>query len=256
MLDLAIAVSDRPVAPDQYRYIETHAWWLGTFGSHQHLTEHRVRQWVPAHAGRDWVLDRELTGAQTWLAGSAAQARADGFDLHDVVPVGRFRAPHGEFDRDHPGGGCARPRPARRGSWHSPTVDFLERLPRDPVVLLGRLREDNPGTWFSPFAAAVTALRTGLAPAELRRALYRAVTGLPEVHVTERVRNIDGHECLALVHDAGRTRTELMVDRERGEFAGERDALRGDSRCGLPTGTVISTTAVRTAVVDREGALP
>ena len=50
MLDPVIAVSDRPVAPHQYRYVETHAWWLGTFGPHQHLTEHRLRQWVPARS--------------------------------------------------------------------------------------------------------------------------------------------------------------------------------------------------------------
>jgi hypothetical protein len=92
VLDLAIAVSDRSMAPDQYRYVETHAWWLGTFGPHQHLTEHRIRQWVPARPEREWVLDRELTGAQTWLMGSAQEAAEDGFDLRDVAPVGRFRA--------------------------------------------------------------------------------------------------------------------------------------------------------------------
>jgi hypothetical protein len=48
----------------------------------------------------------------------------------------------------------------------------------------------------------------------------------------------------------GRTRTELMISPADGQFAGERDTLRMDSRCGLPSGTVISSTAVRTAVVD------
>ena len=36
------------VAPAQYRCIETHAWWLGTFGLYQYLSEQRLRQWVPA----------------------------------------------------------------------------------------------------------------------------------------------------------------------------------------------------------------
>jgi hypothetical protein len=262
--ELAIAVSDRPMAPHQYRYVETHAWWLGTFGPHQHLTEHRLRQWVPAQPEREWLLERELTGAQTWLTGSAEEAREDGFDLRDLAPVGRFRARYGDFDADPDGdlgleldtAFCARPRPPRRGSWQSPTGEFLQRLPRDPAVLLSRLREDNPGSWFGPFAAAVTVLRTTLVPAELRTAFFSALPALPGVSVTDAVQNVDGHACLAFVHDAGRTRTELFIDPADGQFAGERDTLRIDSRCGLRAGTVISTTAVVTAVVDAEGELP
>jgi hypothetical protein len=277
LLDPAIAVSDRPVAPHQYRYVETHAWWLGTFGPHQHLTEHRLRHWIPARPECPWVLERELTGAQTWLTGSAEEAVADGFELRAVAPVGRFTAPYGEFDTDlgsdldddfetrfhgalH-GVATDSPcvpalRPPRRGSWQSPTLEFLQRLPRDAEALLARLREDNPGSWFGPFTAAVTALRTALVPAELRAAFYRALTGLPDVRLDEDAVNVDGHACLAIVHDAGRTRTELMIDPADGQFAGERDTLRTDSRCGLRAGTVISTTAVQTAVVNRAGVRP
>jgi hypothetical protein len=258
LLDLAIAVSDRPMAPDQYRYVETHAWWLGTFGPHQHITEHRLRQWVPARPEREWVLDRELTGAQTWLTGSAQEATDDGFDLRGVAPIGRFRARYGEFRTDggaEPDHLCG-PVTPRRGSWQSPTPQFIQELPLDPAALLARLREDNPGSWFGPFAAAVTTLRTALVPAGLRSAFYCALTGLEGVDVNERVPNVDGHACLAIVHDAGRTRTELLIDPADGQFAGERDTLRSASRCGLPEGTVISTTAVRTAVVDAPGELP
>jgi hypothetical protein len=264
--DHAIAVSDRPMALHQYRFVETHAWWLGTFGLHQHLTEHRLRQWIPVHPEREWVLERELTGAQTWLSGSAEEAREDGFDLRDVAPVGRFRARYGDFDTSRDSEDdfgieldtvfCPRPRTPRRGSWQSPTPEFLERLPRDPAALLARLREDNPGSWFGPFAAAVTALRTTLVPAELRAAFFRALSALPGVSFAEDAQNVDGHACVALVHDAGRTRTELLLDPADGQFAGERDTLRVDSRCGLPAGTVISTTAVRTGVVDAEGEVP
>ena len=148
------------------------------------------------------------------------------------------------------------PRPPRRGSWQSPTVEFLQRLPRNADALLARLREDNPGSWFGPFTAAVTALRTALVPADLRAVFYRALTALPGVSLDEDAVNVDGHACLAIVHDAGRTRTELMIDPSDGQFAGERDTLRSGSRCGLPAGTVISTTAVRTAVVDQAGARP
>lgn len=271
MLDLALAASDRPVRPDQYRYVETHAWWLGTFGPHQFLSEQRLRLWVPKRTERDWLLVRELTGGQRWLTGSAEQALEEGFDLRDVAPVGMFAAPHGAFDtsagyqdydvdldldRDlRPDAQCASSGPAPRGSWKAPTPQFFSRLPLDPQQLLAQLVDDNPGAWFGPFAAAVTALRTGLVPAPLRSALCKALTGLPAVTVG-RAQNLDGLDCLALVHDAGPTRTELMVDPGDGRFVGERDTVRADSRAGLPAGTVISTTAVRTAVVDGPGLRP
>ncbi len=261
MPDLPIAASDRPLRSDQYVYVETHAWWLGTQGPYQYLAEHRLRKWVPAAADREWVLEREVTGAQRWLAGSAEQAVAEGYDLRPAVPVGRFRARHGAFetlmDEDGEAGDrpCAPP-PRPRGSWQTPTREFFTRLPRDPEALVHRLREENTGSWFGPFAAGVTALRTCLVPADLRAALCLALACLPGVRAAECVANVDGVACLALVHDAGRTRTELMLSPADGQFAGERDTVRTGSRTGLAAGTVISSTAVRTAVVDEAGAIP
>lgn len=262
MLDLAIEASDKPLHPHQFTYVETHAWWLGSFGRHNHLTEHLVRQWVPADPEREWLLDRELTGRRTWLTGSAEEAADEGFDPRDIGPVGRFLARHGDFDTsmaEEDGGFdefCARPARPRRGSWQAPTAGFLSLLPTDPDALRAKLRDENPGSWFGPFAAAVTALRTCLVPAAIRKAFYRALAGLPSVSFTEKVSDVDGRTCLALIHDAGRTRTELLIDPSDGQFAGERDTLRADSRCGLTAGTVISTTAVTTAVVDQIGEVP
>jgi hypothetical protein len=255
--DLPIAASDRPLRPDQYVYVETHAWWLGTHGPHQHLAEHRLREWIPAEPDREWVLERQITGAQRWISGSAEEAIADGYDLRPAVPVGWFRARHGAFNALTEGDerSCLPPAP-RRGSWQSPTREFFSRLPRDPEALVHRLREENTGSWFGPFAAGVTALRTCLVPADLRAALCLALACLPGVRATEGVENVDGVACLALVHDAGRTRTELMLSPDDGQFAGERDTVRTGSRTGLAAGTVISSTAVRTTVVDEPGTIP
>jgi hypothetical protein len=261
--DLSIAASDRPLRPDQYVYVQTHAWWLGTHGPHHYLAEHRVRKWIPADNDREWVLDRELTGAQQWLTGSAEETLADGYDPRPAVPLGVFRARHGAFDVERAcvteGDDdlrCAPPPPRPRGSWQTPNREFFARLPRDPDTLVHRLREENTGSWFGPFAAGVTALRTCLVPADLRATLCLALACLPGVRAVEGVENVDGVACLALVHDAGRTRTELMLSATDGQFAGERDTIRTGSRTGLAAGTVISSTAVRTAVVDEAGALP
>jgi hypothetical protein len=254
--ELAIRTTDEPMQPDQYRYIATHAWWIGSFSHrdavHVHLSEHLLQQWTPAQPDRDWLLDREVTGRLTWLVGSGEEARAAGFDLFDAWPCGRFRAPHGDFYAQLHG---AAPR-RRSGGWTTPTPEFLARLPRDPDALRARLCEDSsPGRYTGPFSTGLDALRTCLVPADLRAVLYRVLLGLPAVRIRE-VTDVDGNPCLALVHDDGPTRTELLIDPVDGQFAGERDTLRRGSPCGLTAGTVISSTSVRTAVVDRIGALP
>lgn len=250
---------DRPLRPDQYRYVATRGWWLGSFGTSTglllHLTEQWVRQWIPARPERDWLLDRAVTGRVRWLTGSAHEARDEGFDVADAVPTGRYRAAHGDFYAELSAAHAPRRRP---GTWHAPTPEFLARLPRDPDALLARLHADGPEgrTASQPFARAVGALRSGLVPADLRGALYTALLALPAVSLKDQVTNLDGNTRLALVHDDGPTRTELLVDPDDGGFAGECDTLRTPSRLGLPAGTVVLCTTVVSAVVDSLGGLP
>ena len=112
------------------------------------------------------------------------------------------------------------------------------------------------GTTDGATDSAVDALRTALLPADVRAALYRALTGLDGVHLHPGPVEHGGRACTLLVHDAGRTRTELFVDDRDGTFAGERDVTRTDSRCGLPAGTLVAETVVHTAVVDEPGETP
>jgi hypothetical protein len=257
VLDLAVTTSDDPVRPDQYRYVASRAWRLGSFATpttvHNHLTEHVERHWVPGRPELDWLLERGLTGRQIWLTGSAEEAREAGFDPCDTFPSGRFRAPFGDFYAEL---NDAPPRPPS-GGWATPTAAFLAGLPRDPQALAARLRADSDGRRYrGPFTCAIDALRTGLVPADLRAALYRALALLPAVTVAADAADTDGKACVALVHDDGPTRTEMFVDPDGGRFVGERDTLRRDARCGLPAGTVITATSVRTAVVNGLGELP
>ncbi len=136
LLEPSVRTADCPLGPDQYRYVATRGWWMGSFGTSAgmllHLTEQWIRQWVPAHPERDWLLDREVTGRVRWLTGSAREAADEGFDLANAVPTGRYRAAHGDFYAalDH-----LAPR-RKPGTWHTPTTEFLARLPRDPQALL------------------------------------------------------------------------------------------------------------------------
>lgn len=252
-----LTASDEALGPDEYLFVTTHAWRLGTFATgrtvHAHLVEHLVTQWVPARREREWLLDHRVTGAVRWLSGSPREALAGGFDPGEGVPVGRFRAPFGDYHAESEGR-----LPGRRTvGWHAPTWEFLAGLPHEPRELMERLCEDNPPSRYSgPFVAAAATLRTCLVPAALREALYGAMRLLPAVEVVEEVTDLDGRTCTALVHDDGPTRTELLIDQADGQYAGERDTLRRDSRCGLRTGTMINTTAVRTGVVAAPGEFP
>ena len=258
LLEPAVRTADHPLGPDQYRYVAIRGWWMGSFGTSAgmllHLTEQWIRQWIPARPERDWLLDREVTGRVRWLTGSAEEARDEGFSLSDAVPTGRYRAPHGDF---YAALDDLAPR-RRPGTWHAPTAEFLARLPRDPQALLTRLQADGPEgrTASQPFARAVGALRSGLVPADLRAAFYDALVELPAVKVDENATDFDGNPRIALVHDDGPTRTELLVDPADGSFAGECDTLRVASRLGLAVGTVVLCTAVVGSVVDTLGGLP
>jgi hypothetical protein len=258
LLELAVRTTDRPLRPDQYRYLATRGWWMGSVNTREglllYLSEQRIREWVPARPEREWLLDREVTGRVQWLTGSAEEAADAGFDLAAAVPTGRYRAAHGDYYAEL---NDLAPR-RRAGSWHAPTPEFLARLPRNPAALLARLRADGPEGRVAaqPFARAAGALRSGLVPADLRAALYMALTGLPAVHVDRHAADLEGNPRLALVHEAGPTRTELLVDPADGTFAGECDTVRGGSRLGLAPGTVVLCTAVTSGVVDGPGQAP
>lgn len=260
--DLPVRTSDEPLAPDAYRYIATHAWWMGTFmdygadddGCHAYVAEHLLQQWTPAEQASDWLLDRVLTGRVTWLAGSGEAAAEAGFELADHWPVGRFQAPFGDFYAELNDSAPRRP----TGSWATPTPEFVALLPRDAGALRARLEEDSPAgrTYTGPFRSGVDALRSCMLPADLRAPLYAALLQLPAVSFVDEVKDLDGNVCHALVHDSGPTRTELLVDPVDGQYAGERDTLRRASSCGLVAGTVIAETSVRTSVVPAIGAPP
>jgi hypothetical protein len=260
MIDFAAVVTDEPVGSGQYRYIATHAWSMASFGTATriygaYLGEHLMREWVPVDPRQDWLLERENTDRRQWLVGSAEQAVADGFELRDGWPSGRWRAPYGDFyaadAHREPG-----PRP---GWWQVPTPEFLVGLPRDPQRLHQRLstdsRDDRPG-YTGVLVYALDALRTGLVPADLRAALYRALLMLPGMTIVESAQNLDGVPAVALVHDDGTRRTEVFIDPANGHFIGERDTVTSNTDRGLKAGTVTKHTAVRTATADAIGGVP
>ena len=254
MIDPAAVASDEPIRPDQYWRVATHAWWMANMGSpsqrYSYLAEVIMNVWVPFDRQRDWLMDRRLTGRRVWIQGSEEQAAEAGFEIIDRWPTGRWRAPYGDF----PAVSAGRQPGPREGSWQRPTPDFLAALPRDPSQLLDQLRADSPDDkpgYTGAFAYATDALRTGLVPADLRAALYRALLILPKAQITERSDTDNGQD-LSLSIAGGDRLSEIFVNSANGQFAGERSTFTRDIG-EFTAGTVQTSTVVVTTVVDEIG---
>lgn len=254
----AIGATDPPLLQaGQYRYVETHAWYLHTSALRDRtfsaLEESRYQVWAPQDPAQDWQLVRGDTGARHWIVGTEQEARAAGIPLGPPALPTRITAPCGAF-YGPPSDVCHGP-----GSWQVPTSAFLAGLPRDPSRLLARLRADAPHTsrGSAELLVYVTDLLRGPlpVPADLRSALYRALTRIDGLTLTPGTANLDGRSGTALGIDDSSSRTEIIVDPATGEFIGEREIALHDYQ-DRPAGTVTGYTSVRSAVVDAIGAAP
>src|SRR5262249_13579561 len=154
-----------------------------------------LETWVPANEKDVWLWRRDVTGARKWISGTEAQAKADGIDIDQPGwPEGEWRARCGDwFAADEGRAPCTEP-----ASWGLPDAEFMAALPRDPDKLYDRMREDPAGKGqdkdLEMLVNAADILRTGLVPADLRAAIYRALAKVPAMQITERVANLDGQK--------------------------------------------------------------
>jgi hypothetical protein len=247
---------DAPLGPGEYRYIATHAWWMATMDKYSYLAENVLETWVPADQTQEWMWRRDVTGARQWVAGTEAQAKADGYDIDAPGwPEGEWKAPCGDWFATEEGREpCSQP-----ASWGIPSAEFLAKLPRDPDELYDRMREDTrgqgPDADLEMVVTAADVLRSGLVPADLRAALYRALAKVPGLQITEEVANLDGRKGTAYGISAKGQRHDVIVDPDTGQFIGERE-ITEDGFGDVPAGTVMSYTSVSTAVVSGMGVMP
>jgi hypothetical protein len=97
-----IGASDPPVAPGQYRYIATHAWWMATIvlgeqGGYSYLEENLLETWVPADQKQEWLWRRDVTGARKWVRGTEEQAKAAGVPVGEGGMEGEWKARCGDW---------------------------------------------------------------------------------------------------------------------------------------------------------------
>jgi hypothetical protein len=238
----AINARDPVVGPTQYLKVTSRGVHLGIAQPAdgrdvRYYSSDLMETWIPADPSRPWVLRRTAEPYRFLSAEDERALRAAG-----AVPrrVELLRAKDGAFYGPV------------QGSWQTPTRQFLAGLPRDPDRLLRRIYRDSKGQGPSKHGEALVyiadVLRSGLVPADLRAALFRAATNIPGVEVVEAQANLDGRKGVAVgrYERNNGIRQEIIFNPDTGEVIGERLTLSGT---GLPK-DLFSFTSVRTRVVD------
>ncbi len=261
---------DAPPGPGQYQYVAEHSWDVssGDTGTGKPLTalQHTVRQtWIPVERSREWLRRQQALDAK-WLVGSDELVAAEGAVAGMLDPIGLLkeeRGPCGDFPSFNGElGGTpddGKPCGERVGSWHYPRPPFLASLPQDPQALYDALRVEADGNASTALNRAVWILQSPDTSRDLRAALYLALQRLPGLVVTEGAANLNGRVGVALGVEGEVTRDEMIVDPTTGRLIGRRSVLKEDgtgSWEGLRAGTVVESSAVDVAVVDRMGIEP
>jgi|SRR5882757_1339863 len=238
------------------RYIHYHAWWMGMGRTtttsdllYAYVAENLLETWMPPDHSQDWLLRRTLTGQRRWLLGDESQVNSPGWH------TGERRAPYGDFSAadEH-----RTPSESPPGQWHRPNSAWLDDLPRDPGLLIDRLRTAIPGHRRGDALLlhyAAQAGRSGQLPADLAVTLYQGLASLPGVITRESVANLDGRPGTALVAEDESSIEELIIELDAGAFLGERTTLTA-AMDGIPAGTVTAFTSMSTAWVDAPGVTP
>jgi hypothetical protein len=251
-----IRTSDPVVGPGQYLKIETTSLTGGGMQaadgsdiSWQETTGGQV--YVPADREGEWVWNREdrvpLESSSEAAKAAAAEIRKRNasslWPEGQPRPVGIQRAPGGAFYGNAPTVIIGTP------------LKEAGSLPKDPQALLDIIYDRTKGAGKSPeaeaFVTIADGLRTGVVPAELRAALYKAAALIPGVTVGDRQATVDGRTGIAIgiASPDGVARQDIIIDPVSGLVIGEQDVLLKDYP-GSPAGTVSTWTSVKTSVVD------
>jgi hypothetical protein len=249
-----IQTSDPVVGPGQYLKIDTTAVsamgvLLGDAGGDRRTVEWLDKSsdhlYVPASHAAEWIWNREARIPTTFFS-EEAKAEATKYQQSqagDPIRTGELlRAPEGNFYGEQ-----------RLLLAGMPLDEGVKNLPRDPQALLDTIRQlDNPDrSEAETLEAVAAALRTGVVPADLRAALYKAAALIPGVTVVDRQANLDGKVGIAIgIERPDRdTRMDIIIDPATGLLIGEREVTLTAGKT-FPAGTATAWTSVQTSVVN------
>lgn len=237
----AITTTDPVVNPGQYLRIKsTNVWmsetWTEDGSKYLWLDTEKFDMFIPADRSDEWVWQRSGRVPTTYFDGRAKEyVLEQGIQAHPEL----LRAPRGEFY-------------GTSGGWLSTD---MSAFPRDPYRLLNSIYKQTLGKGQSVDGEALVfiadLLRTGIVPADLRAALYKAAAMIPGVAITEGQANLNGRTGVAIGHtdSSGIGRKEIIIDPKTGQLIGEREVLNQAYQV-IPAGTAIAWTAIETSVSD------
>lgn len=194
-------------------------------------TERTDEVWIPHDPADEWVVRERVR--PTHFASKDAVTLAGPAEDH------LWKAPNGIFG----------------SHWRYEHPSTYEKryasYPRDPEKLLAYVREHPTGEGGSDanaFDDIGEILREGAAPADLRAALYQALTLLPDVSLVSDSVNLAGRSGVAIGYpDQG----EMIFDPDTGDFIGERTVNPDFPPVpGLGADKVTLSTAVTVRVVE------
>ena len=273
-LDLAavhtLKSGDPALAAGQYTRVTTDAWRGERVDNISFLMKSRLEVWAPGDAKGTWYW-RETDGLGTRFASAADEHYMRAHHPEWFTKSVSLASGHnGRQDRAPAGG----PQPVASGStangkpqpakpdWDFPTPAWLAEQPRDPKALLAAIEaaQPKPAPGTKPKADTPTlaffqiaqTLASGIVPADLRAALYRAAIKLPGIELVSSTASIDGRKGIAIgrLEPFGYLRQEIIFDSAAGKFLGEREVVVQSNAddAHLPVGATYSSTAVTTAV--------
>ncbi|GHH34262.1 CU044_5270 family protein [Lentzea cavernae] len=250
--DLASRVVERPVGPGQFRYVRSRYEGISVeLGSGEaSSTDLTQEEWIPADRRGEWLFRNKINSVE-WLKGHEGSGRPEpGTSFKDGQ---EFRGDCGNYSYFAAG----QPDRCTDAKFSNPTPEFIAALPKDPAALLAKLKDAGQSGDSGALVEAGAALNSGQYPAEVRATLFRAIALLPGLVVTDKRANLDGKEGVALGLKHFDDFKEIIIDPGNGDYIGSRATVAEDlpaDRGGLEKGTVRTSSAVTTKVVDSLGA--
>ncbi|ALE04770.1 hypothetical protein AL755_03525 (plasmid) [Arthrobacter sp. ERGS1:01] len=250
--ELAIKTSDPALLPGQYLKIESTNLWLTQTAQAvaagdkdvsgeplSWLDTEKMSMYVPANRDHEWIWDRSGRIPTTFFSEQAKE-----FALQQAKSMGdtseHLKAANGAF----------------YGSPSSfPSEKELAGYSRNPWMLLNGIYLKTLGAGQSIDGEALVwiadLLCTGLVPADLRAALYKAAAMIPGVTVTQDQATLDGQRGVSIgrAEKASNIRQDIIIDPATGQLIGERQITLVPLGT-IPAGATIGWTTIRTTVVD------
>ncbi|WP_406046651.1 CU044_5270 family protein [Kribbella sp. NBC_00889] len=269
--ELTSANPDAPIPPGQYRQVTQRSQGTWRFGPQNSYVGTRLDVsdwWISADQKAPYTAISVLNATKEFSPAAAKQLWSK-IDPLNMKPE-TIKSPYacGVLPR---GGGILLQKKGSKnictGSWLMPSPEFLARLPRDTDELLAALRKGDDLPRGFPartpqradeeaFNRVATVLASGIAPADLRAALYQAARKIPGIQLQADAVNLDGKAGRAIgrVQFLG-VRQELIIEPRTGQFLGLREVatitaprnVNGDPQ-PLVRGDVVTWTSVSTRI--------